>query len=165
VQVAQTTLRGVIGQATLDELLVERVAMAGRLQEILDEATEAWGVMVTRVEIKDMELPDALKRAMARAAEAERERRAIVIRARGEREAAEQLVAAARELDGAPHGFEMRYLQALLRVAQLGNTVVFARDAGGLPQALAATTRLRAGATSTSDGAERQAAAPKHPPG
>ena len=142
-QVAQTTLRSVIGQSTMDDVLVERVAIAAKLQEILDQATESWGVKVSRVEIKDLEVPDSLKRAMARAAEAERERRAMVIRAQGEREAAEQLVEAARTLDLAPHGFEMRFLQTLTLVAERGNTVVFSREAPGLPQAIAATTRLR----------------------
>jgi regulator of protease activity HflC (stomatin/prohibitin superfamily) len=142
-QVAQTTLRSVIGQSTMDELLVERLATAAKLQEILDQATEAWGVKVTRVEIKDLEVPDTLKRAMARAAEAERERRAMVIRAMGEREAAEQWIVAARKLDMAPRGFEMRFLQTLAYVAERGNTVVFARDGEGLPQAVAAAAQVR----------------------
>lgn len=149
VQVAQTTLRSVIGQSTMDELLEHRVGTAARLQELLDHATGTWGVKVTRVEIKDMEVPDALKHAMARAAEAERERRAMVIRAQGEKEAARELVDAASRLDEAPHGFEMRYLQTLVHVAQQGNTVVFARNVDGLTPSVAATTQLRATTTRT----------------
>lgn len=126
IEIAQTTLRSVIGQRSLDELLSDRDAVASALQALVDEATDAWGVKVSRVEIKDLEIPDGLKRAMAKEAEAERERRAMVIRAQGEKEAATQLAEAAKILDSSPTGFRMRYLQTLVQVAERGNTVVFA---------------------------------------
>ena len=139
IEIAQTTLRSVIGRRSLDELLADRSTVASDLQQIIDEATDAWGVKVSRVEIKDLEIPDGLKRAMAKEAEAERERRAMVIRAAGEREAASQLAEAAKTLDQSPNGFQMRYLQTLLQVAERGNTVVFApSDGNSGPSALAA---------------------------
>jgi regulator of protease activity HflC (stomatin/prohibitin superfamily) len=97
-----------------------------RLQQIIDEATDAWGVKVSRTEIKDLEIPGGLRTAMAKEAAAERERRAMVIRAQGEKEAAKQLASAAAELDRSPGGLQLRYLQTLLQVAEGGNTVVFA---------------------------------------
>lgn len=126
VEMAQTTLRSVIGQSTLDKLLSDRTEIATELQQIIDLATDEWGVKVTRVEIKDLEIPGGLRRAMAKEAEAERERRAMVIRASGEKEAASQLASAAKLLDQSPNGFQMRYLQTLLQVSERGNTVVFA---------------------------------------
>jgi len=130
IEIAQTTLRSVIGQQTLDQILSDRSSVAGNLQQIIDVATDEWGVKVSRVEIKDLEIPDGLKRAMAKEAEAERERRAMVIRARGEKEAATQLMEAAKLLDQSATGFQMRYLQTLLQVAERGNTVVFAPNTG-----------------------------------
>lgn len=124
--VAQSTLRSVIGQRTLDEILTDIQGTAEALKGLLDEATDAWGVTVSRGEIKDIRIPEDMKRAMAIEAEAERERRAMVIRANGEREAATKLAEAAEILDRSPSGFQMRYLQTILRVAENGNTVIFA---------------------------------------
>lgn len=126
IEVAQSTLRSVVGQRTLDEILADIKGTAGALEAVVDEATDEWGVKVSRVEIKDIRIPADMKRAMAIEAEAERERRAMVIRARGEREAATQLAEAAGVLDSTPSGFQMRFLQTLLRVAESGNTVIFA---------------------------------------
>lgn len=125
-EVAQTTLRSVIGESTLDQVLSDRTDISSKLREIIDVATDAWGVKVDRTEIKDLEIPGGLKTAMAKEAAAERERRAMVIRAQGEREAAKQLAEAARELDKSPAGLQMRYLQTILQVSESGNTVVFA---------------------------------------
>lgn len=126
IEIAQTTLRSVIGESTLDQVLSDRTDISERLQSIIDEATDAWGVKVSRTEIKDLEIPGGLKTAMAKEAAAERERRAMVIRAQGEREAATQLGAAARELNQSPGGLQLRYLQTILQVSEGGNTVVFA---------------------------------------
>jgi regulator of protease activity HflC (stomatin/prohibitin superfamily) len=123
---AQTTLRSVIGERTLESLLVDRAGVAAHMQEILDEATEEWGIQVTRVDVKDLEVPEGLRGAMAREAEAERERRAMTIRAAGEAEAATHLVAAARLLGSTPSGIRMRYLQTLVAVSEHGNAVVHA---------------------------------------
>jgi regulator of protease activity HflC (stomatin/prohibitin superfamily) len=141
---AQTTLRSVIGQSSLDKILSDRTDIAAELQRVIDEATDEWGVKVTRVEIKDLEIPGGLRRAMAKEAEAERERRAMVIRAQGEREAAGQLVQAAKLLDQSPNGFQMRYLQTLLQVAERGNTVVFAPSNPEAHAALTAHEAVRA---------------------
>ncbi|MGD2070247.1 MAG: SPFH domain-containing protein [Gemmatimonadota bacterium] len=126
IEVAQSTLRSVIGQRTLDDVLTDIKGTAGALKTYVDEATDSWGVKVSRVEIKDIRIPADMKRAMAIEAEAERERRAMVIRASGEREAATELAEAARVLDATPSGFQIRFLQTLLRVAENGNTVIFA---------------------------------------
>ena len=123
---AQTTLRSVIGERTLESLLVDRAGVAAHMQTILDEATEQWGIQVTRVDVKDLEVPEGLRGAMAREAEAERERRAMIIRASGEAEAAAELVEAARLLGATPSGIRMRYLQTLVAVAEKGNAVVHA---------------------------------------
>ena len=125
-EIAQSTLRSVIGQRSLDQLLSEIETASSMLQSIIDEATDEWGVKVSRVEIKDIQIPDEMKRAMAKEAEAERERRAMIIRARGEREAAQQLTEAAQLLGKSKHGFQMRYLQTLLQVSESGTTVIFA---------------------------------------
>lgn len=125
-EIAQSTLRSVIGSSGLDRILSDRTAIADELKEIIDQATDEWGVQVSRVEIKDIEIPENLKRVMAKEAEAERERRAMVIRAKGEQEAASELARAAAILDASPSGFRIRYLQTLLDVAEEGNTVVFA---------------------------------------
>ena len=142
IEIAQTSLRGTIGQMTLDELLSEIVAVAARLQAVIDQATDAWGVKVTRTEIKDIRVPDEMRKAMAKEAEAERERRAMLIRASGEREAARELVEAAKLLDETPSGFRIRYLQTLLQVAEEGNTIVFApSDESAAGAALAGARR------------------------
>jgi regulator of protease activity HflC (stomatin/prohibitin superfamily) len=125
-QIAQTTLRSVLGGADLDQLLSERERLNEDLQKIIDEQTEPWGIKVSTVEIKDVEIPEAMQRAMARQAEAERERRAKVINAEGEFQAADKLAAAAGIIEGTPAALQLRYLQTLLEVGSDQNsTIVF----------------------------------------
>jgi len=120
--IAQTTLRGTVGQASLDELLAERDKINDHLQTVIDEQTEPWGVKVTTVEIRDVVLPDSMKRAMAKQAEAERERRAKVINAEGEYQAAEKLAMAADIIGGKPAAIQLRFLQTLTEVASENNS-------------------------------------------
>jgi regulator of protease activity HflC (stomatin/prohibitin superfamily) len=125
-QMSQTTLRSVLGQCELDDLLSEREKLNIELQTILDRATDAWGIKVTAVEIKKVDLPQEMQRAMARQAEAERERRAKVIGAEGEFQAAEKLVMAADMMAAHPMAMQMRYLQTLVEIsAERSSTVVF----------------------------------------
>jgi regulator of protease activity HflC (stomatin/prohibitin superfamily) len=125
-QIAQTTLRSVLGQSDLDHLLTERDKLNARLQEIIDEQTEPWGVKVSVVEIKDVEIPPNMQRAMARQAEAERERRAKVIAAEGEFQASEKLAQAAEILSRNPAAIQLRYLQTLAEIAtEKNSTTVF----------------------------------------
>jgi regulator of protease activity HflC (stomatin/prohibitin superfamily) len=125
-QIAQTSLRNVVGQSHLDELLAERERINARLQQIIDEQTEPWGVKVTLVEVKDVELPPTMQRAMARQAEAERERRAKVINAEGELQASEKLAEAGRILAQVPTTMQLRYLQTLTEIAgEHNSTIVF----------------------------------------
>lgn len=125
-QVALTTLRSTLGQVELDDLLTERDKVNHRLQEIIDGHTEPWGVKVSAVEVKDVDLPDAMKRSMARQAEAERDRRAKVINAEGEFQAATRLRQAAEIMTPFPIAMQMRYLQALADVASDQNsTIIF----------------------------------------
>jgi regulator of protease activity HflC (stomatin/prohibitin superfamily) len=126
VQIAQTTLRNVLGQSQLDELLAERQAINTRLQQIIDEQTEPWGIKVSAVEIKDVELPATMQRAMARQAEAEREKRAKIIHAEGELAAATQLAAAAKVIAVEPMALQLRYLATLNDIAaEKNSTIVF----------------------------------------
>lgn len=125
-QIAQTTLRSVVGQRELDELLSERDRINSHIQEILDKQTEPWGVKASHVEIKQVDLTEELKRAMARQAEAERERRAKIINAEGEFQAAEKLVEAAKMIEVHPIALQMRYLQTLVEIASENNsTTIF----------------------------------------
>ena len=125
-QIAQTTLRSVLGSADLDQLLAERERLNEQLQRIIDDQTEPWGVKVSAVEIKDVEIPEAMQRAMARQAEAERERRAKIINAEGEYQAAEKLASAAAILGREPSALQLRYLQTLLEIgAEQNSTIVF----------------------------------------
>jgi regulator of protease activity HflC (stomatin/prohibitin superfamily) len=125
-QIAQTTLRSVLGQHVLDELLSERDKINQILQGIIDEATSPWGIKVSVVEVKDVEIPSGMQRAMARQAEAERERRAKVISAEGEFQASERLRDAARVMSEQPASLQLRYLQTLLEIGSTNNsTVVF----------------------------------------
>ena len=125
-QIAQTTLRSVLGQSSLDDLLSEREKINEQLQRIIDEQTEPWGVKVSIVEVKDVELPQTMQRAMARQAEAEREKRAKVIHAEGELEASQKLAQAAQVIDQNPLGIQLRYLQTLTEIgAEKNTTVVF----------------------------------------
>jgi len=121
-QLAQTTLRSVCGQAELDELLAEREKINARLQEILDRQTDPWGIKVSNVEVKHIDLPDEMKRAMAKQAEAERERRAKVIHADGEFQAAAKLSEAADVMAPNPVTLQLRYLQTLREVAAENNS-------------------------------------------
>jgi regulator of protease activity HflC (stomatin/prohibitin superfamily) len=125
-QIAQTTLRSVLGTAELDTLLSERERLNLDLQKIIDEQTEPWGVKVTTVEIKDVEIPQGMQRAMARQAEAERERRAKIINAEGEFQAAERLFDAAEIISQNPATIQLRYLQTLLELGSGStSTIVF----------------------------------------
>jgi regulator of protease activity HflC (stomatin/prohibitin superfamily) len=125
-QIAQTTLRSILGQFELDELLAERDRINLQLQGIIDEQTEPWGVKVSVVEVKDVELPQAMQRAMARQAEAEREKRAKVIHAEGEYQASEQLQRAAAVIQQQPIAIQLRYLQTLTEIAaEKNSTIVF----------------------------------------
>ena len=123
--IAQTTLRSVLGQASLDDLLAQRDAINKKLQEIIDRQTEPWGIKVTAVEVKDVSLPDSMKRAMAKQAEAERERRAKVVNAEGEFEAAEKMVQAAAMIAKEPIALQLRYLQTMSEIASEHNTTTF----------------------------------------
>jgi regulator of protease activity HflC (stomatin/prohibitin superfamily) len=123
-QIALTTLRSVLGQSDLDELLFERDKINKRLREIIDEHTEPWGVMVSVVEVKDVQLPDSMQRAMARQAEAEREKRAKVIHAQGEYQAAETLRQAAKIISVEPAALQLRYLQTLTEIAGEKNSTI-----------------------------------------
>jgi regulator of protease activity HflC (stomatin/prohibitin superfamily) len=124
--IAQTTLRSVLGQVELDELLSQRDKVNQELQRIIDEQTEAWGIKVSAVEVRDVELPQTMQRAMARQAEAEREKRAKVIHAQGEFEASQQLAAAATIIGSQPVGLQLRYLQTLTEIAtERNSTIVF----------------------------------------
>jgi regulator of protease activity HflC (stomatin/prohibitin superfamily) len=123
-QIAQTTLRSVLGQHLLDELLSERDKINVILQEIIDEATTPWGIKVARVEVKDVEIPSGMQRAMARQAEAERERRAKVINAEGEFQASERLKDAALVIENHPIALQLRYLQTLLELGSSQSTTI-----------------------------------------
>ncbi len=121
-QLAQTTLRSVIGQAELDELLAEREKFNDVLRQIIDQGTDAWGIDVTGVEVKDVDVPKEMKRAIARQAEAERERRAKVINAQGELQAAANLRRAARQLSEYPASMQLRFLQTATEIAAENNS-------------------------------------------
>jgi regulator of protease activity HflC (stomatin/prohibitin superfamily) len=123
-QIAQTTLRSVLGKADLDQLLAERERLNEDLQKIIDEQTEPWGVKVSTVEIKDVEIPEQMQRAMARQAEAERERRAKIINSEGEYQAAEKLAQAADIISKNPATLQLRYLQTLLEMGVNQNTTI-----------------------------------------
>src|SRR5512134_209565 len=125
-QLAQTTLRSVLGEVELDELLSDREKINGVLKKIIDERTDPWGIEVSAVEVKDVDLPEQMKRAMARQAEAERERRAKVIAAQGELQASETLAQAARTLATEPSAIQLRYLQTVAEIAAENNsTTIF----------------------------------------
>jgi regulator of protease activity HflC (stomatin/prohibitin superfamily) len=124
-QLAQTTLRSVCGQVELDELLAEREKINARLQEILDKHTDPWGIKVTTVEVKHIDLPQEMQRAMAKQAEAERERRAKVINAEGEYQAATRLTDAAGIISKHPEALQLRYLQTLREISSESSTTTF----------------------------------------
>jgi len=125
-QISQTTLRSVLGQSELDELLAERDRINQRLQQIIDEHTDPWGVKVSAVEVKFVDLPQEMQRAMAKQAEAEREKRAKIIHAEGELQASEKLAQAARMLSSEPVSVQLRYLQTLTEIgAEKNSTILF----------------------------------------
>lgn len=125
-QIAQTSLRSVVGQGELDDLLSQRERINDQLQTIIDQATDPWGVKVSLVEIKDVELPATMQRVMARQAEADRERRAKIIHAEGELQAAKQLSQAAKEMAEEPVALQLRYLQTLSEIsAEHNSTIIF----------------------------------------
>lgn len=123
--IAQTTLRSVLGQAELDEILSHRDKINHTLQEIIDRQTDPWGVKVTAVEVRDVQLPEGMKRAMAKQAESERERRAKIINAEGEFQAAEKLVKAAGMISTQPIALQLRFLQTMQEIASEHNTTTF----------------------------------------
>jgi regulator of protease activity HflC (stomatin/prohibitin superfamily) len=123
--IAQTTLRSVLGQSELDELLAHRDKINATLQEIIDRQTDPWGIKVTSVEIKDVALPEEMKRAMAKQAEAERERRAKIVNAEGEFQAAEKMAQAAAVISREPIALQLRYLQTMREMANEHNTTTF----------------------------------------
>jgi regulator of protease activity HflC (stomatin/prohibitin superfamily) len=123
--IAQTTLRSVLGQSALDELLSQRDVINLKLQEIIDKQTEPWGIKVTSVETREVSLPDSMKRAMAKQAEAERERRAKVVNAEGEFQAAEKMAQAAAVISKEPIALQLRYLQTMREMASEHNTTTF----------------------------------------
>jgi len=125
-QIAQTTLRSILGEVSLDELLAEREKLSQRLRQIIDTSTEPWGVEVTSVELKSVDLPEQIQRAMGKQAEAEREKRAKVIAAEGELMASQQLLEAADKISQNPVAIQMRYLQTLTEIAvEKNSTIVF----------------------------------------
>lgn len=130
--IAQTTLRKVLGQSELDELLAHREKINLQLQEIIDRQTAPWGVKVSTVEVRDVVLPDGMKRAMAKQAEAERERRAKVVNAEGEFQAAEKMVAAAGMIAEQPIALQLRFLQTMVEIASEHNTTTFVPLPGDL---------------------------------
>jgi regulator of protease activity HflC (stomatin/prohibitin superfamily) len=153
-QIAQTTLRSVLGKAELDALLAERERLNEHLQQIIDDQTEPWGVKVTTVEIKDVEIPERMQHAMARQAEAERGRRAKVINAEGEFQAAARLNDAADVISRNPVTIQLRYLQTLIEVSSNQSaTIVFPLPIDVLQPLMAAAQGNRPSAT---DGAERE---------
>ncbi len=123
-QIAQTTLRSVLGQHDLDHLLADRDTINAKLQAMIDRQTEGWGIKVNTVEVKDVEIPDNMQRAMARQAEAERERRAKIVAAEGELQAAEKLALAARKISSEPGAMQLRQLQSMVEVSAEKNTTL-----------------------------------------
>ncbi len=121
-QLSQTTLRSVVGQVSLDDLLTEREKINAQLQEIIDQHSDPWGIKVSLVEVKHIDLPEEMKRSMAKQAEAERERRAKVIAAEGEFQAAQKLTDAARIIDETPSALQLRFLQTLVEIGVEKNT-------------------------------------------
>jgi regulator of protease activity HflC (stomatin/prohibitin superfamily) len=159
-QIAQTTLRSVLGKAELDMLLCEREQLNEALQHIIDEHTDPWGIKVTTVEIKDVEIPQAMQRAMALGAEAERERRAKIIHAEGEFQASQRLRDAADVIAGNPASLQLRYLQTLTEIGSTQNsTVVFPLPLDVVKPFLEVATAARA--ANQVDGGTEQAAVPE----
>jgi regulator of protease activity HflC (stomatin/prohibitin superfamily) len=154
-QIGQTTLRNVLGQSELDELLSQRNKINRELQTIIDEHTERWGVKVTAVEIKDVELPATMQRAMAKQAEAEREKRAKIIHAQGELQASAQLAQAAQVIGSQPATLQLRYLQTLTEIAVEKNSTIIFPLPIDLVEPLLGILKNRAEATSVNGHEER----------
>jgi regulator of protease activity HflC (stomatin/prohibitin superfamily) len=159
-QIGQTTLRNVLGQSDLDELLSQRTKINQALQAIIDEHTERWGVKVTAVEIKDIELPGTMQRAMAEQAEAEREKRAKIIHAEGELQASVQLAQAANIIASQPSTLQLRYLQTLTEIAVEKNSTIIFPLPLDLLEPFLQTARHFKEATSTEDGYREPAPPP-----
>jgi regulator of protease activity HflC (stomatin/prohibitin superfamily) len=140
-QIAQTTLRSVLGEAELDELLANREQINQRLQTIIDEQTEPWGIKVSVVEVKDVELPQTMQRSMSLQAEAEREKRAKIINAQGEFQAAQTLANAAQVIASQEYTLQLRYLQTLSDIGVEKNTTIILTDVAGLLARLPDSTR------------------------
>jgi regulator of protease activity HflC (stomatin/prohibitin superfamily) len=164
VQIAQTTLRNVLGQSELDELLSERERINRAVQSIIDEHTERWGVKVTAVEVKDVELPSTMQRAMARQAEAEREKRARVLLAQGEYQAAQTLADAAALIAKEPAALQLRYLQTLIEIGVDKNTTIVFPLPIDLVEPLTEMMRKASGATATTQSPPRNGALPPATP-
>jgi regulator of protease activity HflC (stomatin/prohibitin superfamily) len=163
VQIAQTTLRSVLGQSELDELLSERERINRAVQTIIDEHTERWGLKVTAVEVKDVELPSTMQRAMARQAEAEREKRARVLLAQGEYQAAQTLADAAALISKEPAALQLRYLQTLIEIGVDKNTTIVFPLPIDLIEPLTEMMRKASGASATTGSAPRNGALPPAP--
>ncbi|MBV8833014.1 MAG: slipin family protein [Acidobacteriaceae bacterium] len=162
-QLAQTSLRSVLGQVDLDEVLSERDKLNIRLQSLLDQDTEPWGVKVTKVEVKQVDLPDQMIRAIARQAEAERERRAKIIHAEGEYLAAEKLAMAAELIQRQPVAIQLRYLQTLVEIgAEKNTTVVFPLPIDIFSAISKAFENLRPAETLVRGSESRSAGEPQH---
>jgi regulator of protease activity HflC (stomatin/prohibitin superfamily) len=160
-QIAQTTLRSVLGKADLDALLSERERLNEDLQQIIDEQTEPWGIKVTTVEIKDVGIPSTMQRAMARQAEAERERRAKIIHAEGEAQAAGKLSEAAAVLSRAPAAIQLRYLQTLSEIgSEQNSTIIFPIPLDLLRPLLEASEKAAPAEQAPADGELPQGARP-----
>ncbi len=142
---AQTTLRDIVGQVELDEILTKREEINKRLQEILDTLTDPWGIKVTAVTIKEVKLPETMLRAMAKQAEAERWRRARIIEAEGERQAAKIMAEAAEFYEKHPSALRLRELQTLVEVAKEKNMVIITSQYGGLGEAIAIAKKVAGG--------------------
>jgi regulator of protease activity HflC (stomatin/prohibitin superfamily) len=154
--IAQTTLRSILGQSDLDHLLSERDKINQDLQRVIDEQTDAWGVKVTAVEVRDVELPQSMQRAMARQAEAEREKRAKIIHAEGEYSASQQLANAAQVIGSQPATLQLRYLQTLTEIAAEKNSTIVFPVPIDLLQALIGNLASPGGPGGQRDGADHQ---------
>jgi regulator of protease activity HflC (stomatin/prohibitin superfamily) len=163
VQIAQTTLRSVLGQSELDELLSERERINRAVQTIIDEHTERWGLKVTAVEVKDVELPSTMQRAMARQAEAEREKRARVLLAQGEYQAAQTLADAAALIATEPAALQLRYLQTLIEIGVDKNTTIVFPLPIDLVEPLTEMMRKASGASATTHSPPLNGALPPAP--
>jgi regulator of protease activity HflC (stomatin/prohibitin superfamily) len=154
--IAQTTLRSILGQSDLDHLLSERDKINQDLQRVIDEQTDAWGVKVTAVEVRDVELPQSMQRAMARQAEAEREKRAKIIHAEGEYSASQQLANAAQVIGSQPATLQLRYLQTLTEIAAEKNSTIIFPVPIDLLQAFIGALASPGGHDGERDGADHQ---------